>query len=426
MTYKDFFALAQSKGIKNIQITEDTKQENSIYLINEKLEDYTDSEKITYIIKAEINGKTEQLYTEYLDETIIDLILEKINITESNYEDEYLDIKENNIIEEKPNVNITKETEILNSLSNLKENYPIVKTIEIAYSDIYTKTRILNNKGVDISTSSHNYELYAQASAEKQEKIATYSESIIVNNKEKLDFHKIINDVLNLATIAVSKRKLETKRYNVILNNKVASQIIDDLQEMLSAYLIHQKKSCLENKLNEKVFSDKLTIIEEPRNKEYPGYTIFDKEGTFTFNKEIIKSGTIQTYLYDIKEAKVDNISSTGNKYNGIGTRNMYVVPGSKSLETLFKEINNGIYITHYMGSMGSAINSTSGNISMQVFGYIIENGKIICGFEPAVLTTTIFELLSNIEDIGNDLKFLSVTSASPSLYIQDISIVAE
>ena len=390
------------------------------------MEDYTDSEKIAYTVKAEVNGKTEQLSTEYLDETIIDLILEKIYTTESKYEDEYLELNYNNQISKNEKVDITKEIEIIHKLNCLKEKYNLTKSLEIKYSDIYTKTRIINNKGVDISTASRNYGLYTEASAEKKENIATYSESILVSNKEKINFSKIINNVLKLASLSTIKRKLETKRYNIILNNEVASQIISHLQDMLSADLIHQKKSCLENKLNEHVFSNKLTIVEEPRNKDYPGYTIFDKEGTSTINKELIKNGIIQTYLYDIKEAKVDKISSTGNKYNGIGTRNMYVTPGDKSLDELFKEISTGIYITNYMGSMGSSINSTSGNISMQIFGYVIEDGKLISGFEPAVLTTSIFELLSNIEAIGNDLKFSSLSAASPSLYIKDISIAGE
>lgn len=426
MTYQEFFALAQARGIENIQITEETKKENSIYLINKKIEDYTDCEKITYSVKAEVNGKTEQLFTEYLDESIIDLILEKISTTESNYEDEYLKETTNNEINELPKVDIINEINKINELNSLTENYSKTKSLETAYSDMYTKTRIINNKGVDIATSSHNYELYVEASAQEEGNISTYSESILVSDKSKLDFSKIINNVLKLATIAINKKKLETKKYNIILNNKVSSKIISEIQIMLSAENIHQKKSCLESKLNEKVFSDKLTIIEEPLNKEYPGYTIFDKEGTKTANKTLIENGIIKTYLYDIKEAKVDKISSTGNKYNGIGTRNMYVTPGEKSLEELFKEINNGIYITHYMGSEGASINVSSGNISMQVFGYIIENGKLLCGFEPAVLTTTIFELLSNIEDIGNDLKFSTRSSASPSLYIKDISIAGE
>lgn len=426
MTYQEFFQLAEAKGITNIQITEDSKKENSIYLINKKLEDYTDCEKRTYSIKAEVNGKTEQLYTEYLNKDIIDLILEKINITDSNYEDEYLNDTINNEIYTKPTINIEKEKEKLIELTDKKNNYSLTKSLELAYSDIYTKTRIINNKGVDISTDSHCYELYAEASAQENNNVSTYSESILVSDKEKIDFSEIINNVLKLASIATQKRKLETKKYDIVLSSNVASRIIDHLQDMLSAELIHQKKSCLENKLNEKVFSNKLTILEEPRNKDYPGYIIFDKEGTPTSNKELIKNGVVKSYLYDIKEAKVDKISSTGNKYNGIAGRNMYIVPGDKKLEDLLKTIDNGIYITHYMGSMGSSINTTSGNISMQIFGYIIENGQLICGFEPAVLTTSIFEILSNIEEIGNDLKFIMRSSASPSLYIKCISVAGE
>lgn len=426
MTYQEFISLAKLKGITNIQITEDKKQENSIYLINNKLEDYTDCEKTVYTIKAEVNSKTETTNTEYLDESIIDLLLEKLHNTESNYEDEYLTNKNNNEISKEVNVNVTEETKILKEIYNEKEKYLLTKSLEMAYSDTYTKTRIINSNNVDIATDSHCFELYIEASAEKDETIATYSESILVTDKNKIDFKNIVNNVLKLASLATTKKKLETKKYNIILSNKVASRIIDHLQDMLSAELIHQKKSCLVNKLNEKIFSEKINILEEPRNKDYPGYIVFDKEGTDTKNKEIITNGIIKTYLYDIKEAKIDNVKSTGNKYNGIAGRNMYLKPGNKSLSELFKEIDNGIYITHYMGSMGSSINESTGNISMQVFGYIIENGEIICGFEPAVLTSSIFELFTNVEEIGNDLQFIMKSSASPSIYIKDISISGE
>ena len=271
-----------------------------------------------------------------------------------------------------------------------------------------------------------NYELYVEASAKENDKIATYSESTLVSDNKDIDFKRIIENALKLSTLGTKKKRLENKKYNIILNDKVSSFILNELQKMLSAEAVHQKKTCLENKKGEKLFSDKLTIVEEPLNKNYPGYTIFDKEGTNTINKTLIEKGTIKNYLYDIKEAIIDKVESTGNKYNGIGTRNMFITPGTKTLEELFIEMKDGIYITNYLGSMGASINISSGHISFQVFGYIVENGKLVSGFEPAVITTSLFELFSNIEEIGKDLKFSSRAAAAPSLYIKEISISGE
>ena len=168
MNYQEFFSLASKKGIENIQITEETVKENSIYLIDKKLHDYTDSEKIVYEIKAEVKGKTEKLLTGYLDESIIDLLLEKINETDSKYEDEYLSKTINNEINEKESPDITEEITKLYALDSLKEEYDQTKSLEIFYCDEYNKTRIINNNGVDIATTSHNYNLYVEAVAEKE------------------------------------------------------------------------------------------------------------------------------------------------------------------------------------------------------------------------------------------------------------------
>ena len=89
------------------------------------------------------------------------------------------------------------------------------------------------------------------------------------------------------------------------------------------------------------------------------------------------------------------------------------------------KKLKNGIYITDCMGSMNTAINPNTGNISLQIFGFIIENGEIKCGFEPSVMTTTIFELLSNIEEIENQVTFIKQSVGSPCLLVKDISIAS-
>ena len=78
------------------------------------------------------------------------------------------------------------------------------------------------------------------------------------------------------------------------------------------------------------------------------------------------------------------------------------------------------------MGAQNTAISCSTGNISLQIFGFVIKNGKIVSSFTPSIMTTTIFELFSNIEEIGSDLTFEKKTSASPSILVSNISVASE
>ena len=423
MNYEEFFALAKKKKIDNIQITEKTTISSSFELINQELDSYGDSNNINYSIKAEKDGKTVKTQTEYLSEEILDDLIINIENTDSSYEDEYLKEKEQITKEEVPSFDISNELKSLKECAKLRKKYSDIDKLTISFSEDYINTRIINANSVDISTASHQCKLYVEAIARKDDQYASFSNQLLETDKNKFNFSQFIEDALTKATILMNKEKLETKKYNLVLDSAIASCIISNLATMVSAANIREKTSCLEKKINTKVFSEKLTIIEDPRDKKYPGYRLFDDEGTETYKKNIVKNGIIETSISNIKEAKINKSISTGNAYSGIGTRNMYIVPGEKTLEELLQELDNGIYITDYMGASGTSISTVTGNISLQIFGFKIEDGKIVSGIEPCIMTTTIFELLSNIREVGSDLQFIMTSSASPSLLIDSISI---
>lgn len=426
MNVHQFIKLALKKGITNIQITKEKTKQKQIYYINDKLNDYTDLNKTIYIIKAEINKKTEELTSEYLDETIIDLIIEKIELVDAKYEYDFLEKKELKGVKKDKNVSVTKEMSIIKKLNELKKNYKQIKSVEFVFEDLYNETTIINNKGLNLNNESHTYQFYVEALAEKNGEYSSYNQSKLVTERNEIDFEKITKEVFEKVSIQVEKVKLETKKYNVIIDSSVTASIIASLKNMLSANSIRKKTSCLAEKINNKVFSEKLTIVEEPLNEKYPGHTLFDKEGTETYNKIIIDKGIIKDYLYDIKEAKLVNRKSTGNNYGLINTRNMYIKPTNTSVEKLLEMMQDGIYITDKMGASGTSMNETTGSISIQIFGFLIKNGKIVSGFEPAIMTTTIFEILSNIENIGNDLTFNRKDIGCPSIYVSNIYIASE
>ena len=408
MTSKTFFQKAKAKGIENIQIVEITENTGQMELINKELETFEISNHTGYQIKAEYNGKTVKATSDYLDESILDTIIMKATYTDSKYQDDYLtDKSHNNKMDDMPQIDISNELDVLKELDDIRKDYPEVNNLTLSYSEIYEKKRIVNSNGVDIETACHLYEFVPEIVTKEKDSTTSYDRVYLKTNKDSLNMKDNLIKDIKMALKQTKKEKLKTQKYDIIVDSTVMKSILSNFIDMLSATNIRQKISCLEGKLNEKVFSDKLTIIEDPKNDDYPGATIFDDEGTETEKKEIIKDGVLKTYLYNIKEAKEQNQKTTGNGYSSISTRNMYIKPGDKTLEEMMKKLKNGIYITDCMGSMNTAINPNTGNISLQIFGFIIENGEIKCGFEPSVMTTTIFELLSNIEEIENQVTFI-------------------
>lgn len=423
MNYNNFFKLAKEKNITNIQVVEKKIVDSTVEIIDGKIESYDDYDNVDYEVKAEYNNKTVKLTANYLDEKTLDLIIFKSDNTDSEYQDEYLEnidnIKQNKEIE----FDIKNEIDTLIKIDSCRNKYKDINKLTTYFSETYKNTRIINSNGIDISTDSHLATFIVEIIIETDGKYTSYDEKVLTTNKQEINFEEFTEKVIEKALIIRNQEKIETKKYDIILDKKVASRIIGSFGQMLSALAIRNKVSCLEDKLNKKLFSEKLTVVEDPTNKKYPGYRLFDDEGTKTYKKDIINQGKIKTYLYNIKEAKIVNKESTANGYGGISTKNMYAIPGKMSEEELIKKLDNGIYIADYMESGGTSINSVNGNISLQVFGFVVENGKLKTGIEPSIMTTTIFELLTNIEEIANNLQFTSTSAASPSLLIKDISI---
>lgn len=424
MRYVEFFEKAKEKEITNIQITEKEIKRSSCEVINGKLEDFQQNQETNYQIKAEYLQKTVQVKSNYLAEDILDLICMKTQATDSSYEDDYLEKKENILKEDLPSVEIHEEVKRLKELDSIRIEKEI-NQLRTMFEESASRTRIVNSNGVDISTNSHFSEFVVEAILEENGETSSYDRMILTTNKQEIPFEEFTANVMDMLLFQKKKEKLETKKYPIILDSYVAGNILSHLIGMTSKENIRNKVSCLGNKLGKKIFHEKVTIVEDPLNEKLPGKRLFDDEGTNTSYKEIVQNGVLKNYLYNIKESKLEEKESTGNGYQGIDVRNMYLLGGEKTKEELWMDMKDGLYITDYMGSSGSAINQINGNISLQVFGYMIKDGKIVSGFMPCVMTTTIFELLENVEEIGNDLTFTNLCCGSPSIYIKDISIAS-
>lgn len=419
----ELLKLANSKNIK-IEVFIDEDETIDIETMNDKLEKYESSSTDSYRIKALYNNKIVTINTEDISnpETIINNIFDFSNTLDKEEETTFahnIDIRNN--IKTKEDRNYEKIINDLISLNKYKEKYPNIDNINMYYTDKYNKVSIINKDVNMIDTSNINY-IYGEIVWKENNINQTGWFNLI---GLEYDFSKIedkfietVNDVKNKIR-AVSYK---TNKYNVIIKNSEVFKILNRYKDMYDAEQIRNKLSPLTKVYNKQVFSDKITIVEDPLNESLVGRRIFDIEGNATYYKELIKDGKFITKLYNNKNAILENTNPTGTSG---GVRNMYIVPGSNSYEELVKEMNNGIIIDSLEGLHAGA-NTITGELSLQATGYEVKEGKISKALKLIIMQTTLKELFNNVICVGNDLEMFSVTGGSPSILFKDVTIVGK
>ena len=100
MNNNEFFELCINRGFSNIEITIYDNKEYISEIENEKVNFIDIKNNVFYYIKAKKNNKTVSLESNYLSEDLIDILEEKIEYVDSNVEDKFLEvIDDNNIIQ---------------------------------------------------------------------------------------------------------------------------------------------------------------------------------------------------------------------------------------------------------------------------------------------------------------------------------------
>lgn len=425
MTPQAFKALALKKNITELQIIEFQNNDLDLDILNDKQRKFIISSGTYYEIKAKINDKYVKHVSNYLDEEILNILEAKAQTIESNYED-YLPKKSLKTRHQQLSPLKAVDLNRFLNLNNLTKNYPHITNLEINYSLSNTKKHLENLTGLDL-TETKSIEIFSIQATGKINATTYTEDDTIYNTNKKINFEKVVEKVLKNIEQNTRQQKLKTAKYNVIVSERFACQILREFIKLLSKEEIRKKTSCLEGMLNKKIFSEKLTIIEDASNKNYPSYTKFDNEATLTYKKELIKNGILKTYLYNNKEALLEHKKSTGNAYgNKISANNVYIEEKPQVTSTpknLFHQLQNGLYITKYQETGGTTLNPITGDISVQIYGNIVKNGKIGPTFEPCILTTTIFELFTNIKELGSQKEFKTIKTASPKILIENMSI---
>jgi len=238
-----------------------------------------------------------------------------------------------------------------------------------------------------------------------------WSESAIFLNK--LEKKGIGDKALHRALRKIGQQKIPSDRMPMIIENRQVSRIFSPLISALNGSAIQQKNSFLIDKKGEKVFSEKLTIEDDPFIISGRGSRLFDSEGLATEKRMVIENGVVTNYYIDTYYAKKLDMKPT----NG-STGNLVFNTGDKNMESLIRSVDKGILVT---GFNGGNCNGATGDFSYGIDGLLIEKGELTQPVSEMNITGNMKELWSNIIETGNDVYDNSAW-LTPSILFDEVN----
>ena len=421
MNNNEFFELCINRGFSNIEITIYDNKEYISEVENEKINFIDIKNNIFYKVKARKENKTVILDSNYLNEDLIDLLEEKIEYIDSNVEDKFLDLLDNNnIIQIKENKDFSKCVDKIINLTKLEEDI-FNLTVTLSYN--ISKIQIINDKGVNIENVNSYYDFAIISYGRKDDKVVNAYRTVMQKDFNLNELVILRKEVIEEVKNKFSKNKINSKKYKCLFKQEVIEELLSEIIEAISLKSVNLNLSLFKDRIGEKIFSEKISLVEDPCGESNITRYLFDEEGNKTYKKSIIENGILKLFISNNKESSKNNMISTSNAFDEIGVRNLMLLPGEKSEKEIIKNIKEGLIITDIAGAGGQAIDIVSGSISLLVNGFYIVNGKIDYYFEQAIMTSTIKEIFNNVLEISNTVQYSNEIVRSPSLLIDDIII---
>jgi len=440
---KDVFAKTRmSAGSSSgVEVFAEKSNDTTIVWSQGKLEDFYISESQGLGIKIIREGKTGFAYMNKFDGLAADgLISAALKNCESLQPDKFvslavprktpmcseLDICDNSFGKEPAvkKIDTIKKMEKF-SLSNGR----IKSVIRAIYSESLGETQIINTNGLELSCRGTVFSYGISCLSAEGSDTQVGGESSVTRLSAGLDFEKITAEAVKNAVELLGAKRIKTGNYPTVFNQNVACEFLSLLESSFSAFAVQKNVSMLKNRINEKVFSDTLNVVDDGTLHGGVATSSFDDEGTPTQGTVMVEKGVLKNYLYDLYTANKDGVKSTGNSSRGFSgvsrpsATNIFIQSGSLSPDVIIKQMNSGLLVTETMGMHNA--DAVSGEFSVGINGFFVENGVKKFPVHGITIAGNIFDLFKNIAAAGNDLRFYG-SVGSPSLLVNGLRVSGE
>ena len=294
---------------------------------------------------------------------------------------------------------------------------------------------ICNSNGLDLSYVNQVAGLIAVAVVDKNGEKSNHFK-IKLGQPENVDYAALAKQTVTEALEKLGGQVPDTGSYPVVFSPEAMASLLRTYSGIFSSEAAQKGLSQLAGLEGKQIAADCVTLVDEPFHPDSTSPIHFDAEGSPTYKKNLVKKGTLNTLMYNLKTADKAGKVTTGNASKGsyaarVGIRpfTMYLEGGTLTEEQLLQKAGNGIYI-HALEGLHAGANAVSGDFSLQSSGYLIENGVKTAHIKSFTVAGNFYELLKKITAVADNMKLhnpLGITAyGAPSVLVDSLSIAGK
>lgn len=373
----------------------------SIDFKNNELEMIEQSELSGTGLRLNKNGKTGFSFTN--DPLQIDGVVDKA-IALSEFGD-----KENFSLPQKvpyPEVlcsykeNFDKDSEVefgKSAIEKIKKEFPSADVdVRIGYGN--GSRTLINSSGINKTEDYSSYYGYVSAVLVDDEG-SRLETGYGLSSTADISFENLPDKVINDFKLAVKRDNLQSGKLPIIFTPKAFRSMLSIILSGFNAVSHYKQISPFCGKIGKKLFSETLSVIDNPLIENSLYSYAFDDEGVPAREKYIIKEGVVEEIISDVKYASLLKMNPSGNSSRGYSSlpgasfSNIIVPSGDQSKDSIVGDIKEGILVDQFLG-LGQS-NTITGDFSANLeLAYAVKNGEITGRIKDCMVSDNIYNML--------------------------------
>jgi PmbA protein len=325
-----------------------------------------------------------------------------------------------------------RKVELTLAVERAARRRPGVTQVENAvYSDAEGSVALANSRGFAAGYDATQAWAYASAFAGEGADLMTGMGVDLGRDPGALDPDAIGGEAAERALALVGARQPESRRCPVVLDAFVAASFIGFIGSMLSADAVQRGRSLFAGREGDEIADPALALADDATDPEGPASAPFDGEGSPSRRTALIEGGRLSSFLFDVRTARRGGRDTTGNASRGsyrtppaVGATNLVLEPGGRSLDELFREAGEGLYVTEVAG-LHSGVNPVSGTFSVGASGRLIEGGEPGGPVRELTIASDLVAMLQAVRAVGAEARWLPLGGSikAPPILIGEMAV---